>query len=109
MIRWSATGGIVRTIRGHRPWIAGRRTPNWNGADGTIRRTSGDGDGRGERHRRGHRARLAAQGAAVLIADIQDEAGERLAVELGERAAFRHCNVADEQAVAGAVAEVVDR
>ena len=53
--------------------------------------------------------RLAAEGAAVLIADIQDEAGERLAVELGERAAFRHCNVADEQAVAGAVAEVVDR
>ena len=53
--------------------------------------------------------RFVAEGAAVVIADIQDEAGERLAAELGERAAFRHCNVADEQAVAGAVAEVVDR
>lgn len=53
--------------------------------------------------------RLAADGANVLLTDIQDEAGEKLAAELGPNAAFRHCNVAIEQDVADAIADSVDR
>jgi len=57
--------------------------------------------------------RLAAEGARVLLTDIQDEAGESLAAELaggpGGDAAFRHTNVVDEDQVAAAVAEAVDR
>lgn len=50
--------------------------------------------------------RLVAEGANVLITDIQDEAGEALASELGPQAAFRHCNVVVEDDVAGCLAEV---
>ncbi|MGF1596787.1 MAG: SDR family NAD(P)-dependent oxidoreductase [Acidimicrobiales bacterium] len=53
--------------------------------------------------------RLVGDGARVLLTDIQDEPGESLAAELGERAAYRHCNVAREDDVAAAVAEAVDR
>jgi NAD(P)-dependent dehydrogenase (short-subunit alcohol dehydrogenase family) len=56
--------------------------------------------------------RLAAEGARVLLTDIQDEAGEALAAELagpGGDTAFRHTNVVDEDQVASAVAEAVDR
>lgn len=65
--------------------------------------------------------RLAAEGARVLITDIQDEAGEALAGSLDAehrgadaapdetRVAFRHVNVVDEDQVAAAVAEAVDR
>lgn len=65
--------------------------------------------------------RLAAEGARVLITDIQDEAGEALAGTLDAefrasddagdqtRVAFRHVNVVDEDQVAAAVAEAVDR
>jgi NAD(P)-dependent dehydrogenase (short-subunit alcohol dehydrogenase family) len=53
--------------------------------------------------------RLVAEGANVLLTDIQDTVGEELAAELGERAAYRHCNVALEQDVADAVSEVSER
>jgi len=53
--------------------------------------------------------RLAAEGANVLLTDIQDEVGADIATELGERARFRHCNVVNEDDVAGAVAEAVER
>jgi NAD(P)-dependent dehydrogenase (short-subunit alcohol dehydrogenase family) len=53
--------------------------------------------------------RLVAEGASVLLTDIQDEAGEALAVELGSAAAYRHVNVVDEDQVADAVAEAVER
>ncbi|MPY94646.1 MAG: glucose 1-dehydrogenase [Acidimicrobiia bacterium] len=45
------------------------------------------------------------EGARVVLGDIQDEVGERVAGELGERARFRHCNVAREDQVAALVAE----
>ncbi len=45
---------------------------------------------------------LAAQGAHVLLADLQDEAGEALAAELGQR--YQHCNVTQEKDAQDAVA-----
>ncbi len=49
-------------------------------------------------------ARLAVErGGSVVIADLQQEAGERLVAELGERARFHRCDVTVEDDVAGAV------
>lgn len=53
--------------------------------------------------------RLVAEGAHVLLTDIQDDAGSALAAELGERAGYLHVNVALEGDVEAAVAEAVDR
>ncbi|MFV0524424.1 MAG: SDR family NAD(P)-dependent oxidoreductase [Acidimicrobiales bacterium] len=53
--------------------------------------------------------RLVADGARVLLTDIQDDAGRALADELGDRAAFRHVNVTLEQDVADAVGDAVER
>ncbi|MCR9091573.1 MAG: SDR family NAD(P)-dependent oxidoreductase, partial [Proteobacteria bacterium] len=39
--------------------------------------------------------RLASAGGNVIIADLNEEAGEALASELGERAHFVRCNVTD--------------
>lgn len=44
-----------------------------------------------------------AEGARVVIADIQDERGERIATELGDAAIFQHTNVGDEASIAAAV------
>ena len=49
-----------------------------------------------------------AEGARVVIGDIQDEVGEKVAGELGANARFRHCNVAREADVAALVAEATD-
>jgi len=43
-------------------------------------------------------ARLAAEGASVIVADINREAGVSVAAELGERAAFHPLNVTDRDA-----------
>ncbi len=48
-------------------------------------------------------------GARVVIADLNTELGERLAAELGERAAFHRTNVADEADARGAVELAVSR
>ena len=45
---------------------------------------------------------LSEHGAHVLLADLQDEAGEALAKELGQR--YIHCNVSQEQDAQAAVA-----
>ncbi len=47
---------------------------------------------------------LAANGANVVIADINKDRGESLAAELGANACFVECNVADEDSVKAAVA-----
>jgi NAD(P)-dependent dehydrogenase (short-subunit alcohol dehydrogenase family) len=44
-----------------------------------------------------------AEGAAVLLTDIQDARGQRIAEELGERSRYLHCDVAAEPDVANAV------
>jgi len=50
-----------------------------------------------------------AEGASVMIADIQDERGQRLAAELGDRAAYVHTDVSREADVQAAVAETERR
>ena len=47
--------------------------------------------------------RFAEEGARVVVADIQVDAGKRLAAELGDAARFIEVDVADEHAVAAAV------
>ncbi|GHG42626.1 oxidoreductase [Sinomonas cellulolyticus] len=47
--------------------------------------------------------RLHAEGAAVVLVDLPGSAGEALAAELGERAAFAPADVTDEQQVRAAV------
>jgi NAD(P)-dependent dehydrogenase (short-subunit alcohol dehydrogenase family) len=44
-----------------------------------------------------------AEGASVLLTDIQDDRGQRVAAELGDRCRFLHCDVTSEPEVAGAV------
>ncbi len=48
---------------------------------------------------------LHGRGAHVTIADLNQQKGEALAAELGERARFAVCDVTDEGQVAGAVAQ----
>lgn len=50
-----------------------------------------------------------AEGAKVVIADVQDARGGALAEELGPSATFVHTNVASEEDVARAVSTAVDR
>jgi NAD(P)-dependent dehydrogenase (short-subunit alcohol dehydrogenase family) len=50
-----------------------------------------------------------AEGASVVVADIQDERGRRLAGELGDRAAYARTDVSREADVQAAVAETVQR
>ena len=44
-----------------------------------------------------------AEGASVLLADIQDERGQRVVAELGDRSRYLHCDVTAEADVASAV------
>lgn len=53
-------------------------------------------------------ARFVAEGAKVMIGDLQDEVGERFAASLGDAAGYRHCNVAREDQVAGLIGAAVD-
>ncbi len=53
--------------------------------------------------------RFIAEGASVVIADVQRNAGVRLAKELGDRACFAPCDVAREDDVAAAVDLAVER
>jgi NAD(P)-dependent dehydrogenase (short-subunit alcohol dehydrogenase family) len=46
---------------------------------------------------------MAAEGARVVLADIQDDRGERLAAELGDGARYVRCDVTSEPEVAGLV------
>jgi NAD(P)-dependent dehydrogenase (short-subunit alcohol dehydrogenase family) len=44
-----------------------------------------------------------AEGASVILTDIQDDRGRRVVAELGDRARYLHCDVTAEADVAGAV------
>lgn len=48
-----------------------------------------------------------AEGARLLLADVNDEQGEAVAAEIGEGAAYVHCDVTDEGSVEAAVAATV--
>jgi NAD(P)-dependent dehydrogenase (short-subunit alcohol dehydrogenase family) len=47
--------------------------------------------------------RLAKEGANVLIADVDEEAGEELAGDIGEQARFERADVTDEESTQGAL------
>ena len=51
---------------------------------------------------------FAARGARVAIFDLNDEAGEELARQLGEQALFCQVNVADDDSVAAGIAVVME-
>ena len=50
-----------------------------------------------------------AEGARVVVADLQEDVGSALAAELGDNVTFVPCNVVDEDQVATAVSEAVTR
>ncbi|WP_405138214.1 glucose 1-dehydrogenase [Nocardia sp. NBC_01388] len=72
---------------------------------GRVALISGAASGMGASHARA----FIAEGAAVMIGDITDEPGARLAEELGERAAFIHLDVTRSEDWTAAVAETVRR
>jgi NAD(P)-dependent dehydrogenase (short-subunit alcohol dehydrogenase family) len=49
------------------------------------------------------------EGCRVVIADVQDDRGARLAKELGESASYLHADVSHEAHVSGAIAHAVSR
>jgi NAD(P)-dependent dehydrogenase (short-subunit alcohol dehydrogenase family) len=51
--------------------------------------------------------RFVEEGARVVVADVQDEAGDKLAAELGDAAVFVHCDVTREEDVEATVAKSV--
>ena len=53
--------------------------------------------------------RLADEGAAVLIADVNQEGGEAVAKEIGDAAVFRRTDVCDEAEVEACIALAVER
>jgi NAD(P)-dependent dehydrogenase (short-subunit alcohol dehydrogenase family) len=52
--------------------------------------------------------RLAQDGANVLIADVDEEAGESLAADVGDGARFAHADVTDEESTHGALDAALD-
>ncbi|MEH6548912.1 MAG: glucose 1-dehydrogenase [Pseudomonadales bacterium] len=50
-----------------------------------------------------------AEGAKVLLADVNQQLGQALAIELGDDAAFIACDVSDESQVVAMIAEAVTR
>lgn len=73
--------------------------------DGKVAAVTGAAGGIGE----AIATRFAAEGAKVVIGDIQDDLGRATAARIGEAAAYRHCDVTREDDVAGLVAEAVAR
>ncbi len=53
--------------------------------------------------------RFVEEGARVVLGDIQDDAGEALAAELGDAAVYVHCNVTVEDEVANMVDTAVEK
>ena len=49
------------------------------------------------------------EGASVVLADVQDDRGQKIAVELGARATFIHTDVTDDAALAAAVAHALEK
>jgi NAD(P)-dependent dehydrogenase (short-subunit alcohol dehydrogenase family) len=60
-----------------------------NGLQGKVAIITGGASGIGAATAR----RLAHEGASVVVADIHDERGERVAAEIGEAALYQHCDV----------------
>ncbi|MFF0634667.1 SDR family oxidoreductase [Nocardia sp. NPDC004151] len=73
--------------------------------DGRVALISGGASGMGASHARA----FVAEGASVLIGDISDEAGAKLAAELGDAAAFIHLDVTSAADWRAAVDAAVER
>jgi xanthoxin dehydrogenase len=73
--------------------------------EGKVAVITGGASGIGEASAR----RFIAEGASVVIADVQDERGEALANSLGEAACFVHTDVRDEAQIEAAVQCALDR
>ncbi|MTE13730.1 SDR family oxidoreductase [Nocardia aurantiaca] len=73
--------------------------------DGRVALISGGASGMGASHARA----FVAEGASVLIGDISDEAGAKLAAELGDAAAFIHLDVTRAEDWRAAVDTAVER
>ncbi|MFE3193178.1 SDR family oxidoreductase [Nocardia sp. NPDC059240] len=73
--------------------------------DGRVALISGAASGMGASHARA----FIAEGASVILGDIADEAGAKLAAELGDAAAFVHLDVTRADEWATAVATAVER
>ena len=52
--------------------------------------------------------RLHSEGMAVLIADVNDDAGNELASSLGDRAAYRHTDITDADAAVDAARQAAE-
>jgi NAD(P)-dependent dehydrogenase (short-subunit alcohol dehydrogenase family) len=72
--------------------------------NGKVALVSGGAGGLGEATVR----RLVADGATVVIADLAEEKGEKLAADLGSSAVFVRTDVTDEASVAGAIAAAAE-
>lgn len=73
--------------------------------DGKVALITGGASGIGE----GAVRRFVAAGARVVIADVQDGRGQKLAEELGTATSFRHTDVGQETDVQAAIAHAVDK
>ena len=73
--------------------------------DGKVALITGGASGMGA----GTVRRFVAEGARVVISDVTDERGSKLAEELGASAIYAHADVAREDDVAGAIAHAVER
>lgn len=73
--------------------------------DGKVAIITGASQGMGAMHAR----RLAAEGARVVLTDIQQDAGKKLAEEIGGEAAFLMLDVTSEEDWSRVVADTVDR
>ncbi|MCA3807796.1 MAG: SDR family NAD(P)-dependent oxidoreductase, partial [Burkholderia sp.] len=60
--------------------------------EGKVALITGGARGQGEAEAR----RFVAEGARVVIADVLDDAGRRVAAELGDAARFQHLDVTNE-------------
>ena len=72
---------------------------------GKVALVTGGGKGIG----RGIVRRFAAEGANVLVAELDEAAGEAVAKELGDDVAFRATDVADKAQIDAAVSDALDR
>ena len=81
--------------------LKGDCTVTTTGFDGASAIVTGGTGGLGEATVR----RLHREGLGVVIADIADDKGKALAAELGERAAFVHTDVGDDDTIAEAIRE----
>ncbi|MCU1373570.1 MAG: 3-alpha-hydroxysteroid dehydrogenase [Actinomycetia bacterium] len=70
---------------------------------GCVAIVTGSGGGQGAAHAR----KVVAEGGRVLVADVDDGAGEALAAELGDRAAYHHLDVRSEDDWRAALATAV--